>query len=147
MLGRRGILPQVPDSGRAIVAGGEYGSSIRAETYLLDDAFLLQGWNHLVTGGRVPNLGGTVLRRGNHPQTVSTESRAPNLLAMPEQGSHVLKFFFSSRRRHTRCSRDWSSDVCSSDLKIKDTVLRPQGISRFVLPGARYVYSLMQGLL
>src|SRR5690554_6953630 len=26
-------------------------------------------------------------------------------------------FFFSSRRRHTRCGRDWSSDVCSSDLK------------------------------
>src|SRR2546422_1474986 len=25
-------------------------------------------------------------------------------------------FFFSSRSRHTRCSRDWSSDVCSSDL-------------------------------
>src|SRR2546429_6011983 len=30
--------------------------------------------------------------------------------------SCVLFFFFSSRRRHTRCSRDWSSDVCSSDL-------------------------------
>src|SRR5690606_41068988 len=27
-------------------------------------------------------------------------------------------FFFSSRRRHTRFSRDWSSDVCSSDLPI-----------------------------
>src|SRR5215475_14786414 len=27
-------------------------------------------------------------------------------------------FFFSSRRRHTRFSRDWSSDVCSSDLSI-----------------------------
>src|ERR1041385_5785733 len=27
----------------------------------------------------------------------------------------VILFFFSSRRRHTRCSRDWSSDVCSSD--------------------------------
>src|SRR5437870_13897963 len=26
-------------------------------------------------------------------------------------------FFFSSRRRHTRWPRDWSSDVCSSDLK------------------------------
>src|SRR5690554_8024495 len=26
-------------------------------------------------------------------------------------------FFFSSRRRHTRCGRDWSSDVCSSDLE------------------------------
>src|SRR5207245_8627702 len=25
-------------------------------------------------------------------------------------------FFFSCRRRHTRCYRDWSSDVCSSDL-------------------------------
>src|SRR5690554_4531475 len=28
-------------------------------------------------------------------------------------------FFFSSRRRHTRCGRDWSSDVCSSDLPGK----------------------------
>src|SRR3712207_7772089 len=28
----------------------------------------------------------------------------------------VLFFFFSSRRRHTRYWRDWSSDVCSSDL-------------------------------
>src|SRR2546429_2725974 len=28
----------------------------------------------------------------------------------------ICLFFFSSRRRHTRCSRDWSSDVCSSDL-------------------------------
>src|SRR5690606_39362829 len=28
----------------------------------------------------------------------------------------LFVFFFSSRRRHTRFSRDWSSDVCSSDL-------------------------------
>src|SRR5690606_40934944 len=28
----------------------------------------------------------------------------------------LIFFFFSSRRRHTRFSRDWSSDVCSSDL-------------------------------
>src|SRR5207249_8887803 len=28
----------------------------------------------------------------------------------------ILFFFFSSRRRHTRSKRDWSSDVCSSDL-------------------------------
>src|SRR5207247_7713167 len=27
-------------------------------------------------------------------------------------------FFFSSRRRHTRSTRDWSSDVCSSDLEV-----------------------------
>ena len=31
-------------------------------------------------------------------------------------------FFFSSRRRHTRCSRDWSSDVCSSDLQLRKNV-------------------------
>src|SRR5699024_11853120 len=29
---------------------------------------------------------------------------------------HQHFFFFSSRRRHTRSKRDWSSDVCSSDL-------------------------------
>src|SRR5699024_11731460 len=28
----------------------------------------------------------------------------------------TVYFFFSSRRRHTRSKRDWSSDVCSSDL-------------------------------
>src|SRR5262245_13385264 len=32
-------------------------------------------------------------------------------------------FFFSSRRRHTRCLRDWSSDVCSSDLALKEKKL------------------------
>src|SRR3712207_7660956 len=30
----------------------------------------------------------------------------------------MLFFFFSSRRRHTRYWRDWSSDVCSSDLAV-----------------------------
>src|SRR5215510_15812585 len=30
----------------------------------------------------------------------------------------ALVFFFSSRRRHTRWPRDWSSDVCSSDLDL-----------------------------
>src|SRR5690606_40466943 len=32
---------------------------------------------------------------------------------------YISLFFFSSRRRHTRFSRDWSSDVCSSDLAEK----------------------------
>src|SRR3989449_1688423 len=32
------------------------------------------------------------------------------------------RFFFSSRRRHTRCSRDWSSDVCSSDLERPEQI-------------------------
>src|SRR3989442_3469560 len=34
-------------------------------------------------------------------------------------------FFFSSRRRHTRCGRDWSSDVCSSDLGRAASLGRP----------------------
>src|SRR5215470_14007916 len=37
--------------------------------------------------------------------------------------SMMFFFFFSSRRRHTRCYRDWSSDVCSSDLERPDLVL------------------------
>src|SRR5690606_39711511 len=37
---------------------------------------------------------------------------------------HFLRlFFFSSRRRHTRFSRDWSSDVCSSDLSSIEDII------------------------
>src|SRR5690606_23340423 len=42
----------------------------------------------------------------------------------------LFLFFFSSRRRHTRFSRDWSSDVCSSDLAWSDAlsdVALPEG--------------------
>src|SRR3712207_8223066 len=38
-----------------------------------------------------------------------------------------LVFFFSSRRRHTRYWRDWSSDVCSSDLAGKSLIARFDG--------------------
>src|SRR5690606_40135561 len=36
---------------------------------------------------------------------------------------YSIFFFFSSRRRHTRFSRDWSSDVCSSDLTLFNSLL------------------------
>src|SRR5439155_16929093 len=40
-------------------------------------------------------------------------------------------FFFSSRRRHTRWPRDWSSDVCSSDLGTEaEAVAKPVGSAR-----------------
>src|SRR5256885_9911126 len=42
-------------------------------------------------------------------------------------------FFFSSRRRHTRCSPDWSSDVCSSDLGMVRTT-RGAAIQESELP-------------
>src|SRR5690606_40616528 len=37
--------------------------------------------------------------------------------------SRIIPFFFSSRRRHTRFSRDWSSDVCSSDLGVLSSIV------------------------
>src|SRR5207249_6431366 len=45
-------------------------------------------------------------------------------------------FFFSSRRRHTRSKRDWSSDVCSSDLILTGEALdglgrTPEAIAEF----------------
>src|SRR5256884_171671 len=48
-----------------------------------------------------------------------------------------LCFFFSSRRRHTRCSRDWSSDVCSSDLVLDLHGLTGLRGQRFGFSGAR----------
>src|SRR2546422_8747436 len=47
----------------------------------------------------------------------------------------VFFFFFSSRRRHTRCSRDWSSDVCSSDLTGAGVQSLMSGIAE-LLPAA-----------
>src|SRR5438445_8149639 len=41
-------------------------------------------------------------------------------------------FFFSSRRRHTRYWRDWSSDVCSSDLYHSYPQLLPRGVAPFL---------------
>src|SRR5690606_37974608 len=49
-------------------------------------------------------------------------------------------FFFSSRRRHTRFSRDWSSDVCSSDLEV----LNQHGYDAYIVGGA--VRDLIAGL-
>src|SRR2546422_7412010 len=49
------------------------------------------------------------------------KSAVPALIEAMEQDD----FFFSSRRRHTRCSRDWSSDVCSSDLVAVVTPVAP----------------------
>ena len=41
----------------------------------------------------------------------------------------VVLFFFSSRRRHTRLVRDWSSDVCSSDLKKRRSAAEQGNVS------------------
>src|SRR5438067_8154919 len=41
-----------------------------------------------------------------------------------------MAFLFSSRRRHTRSKRDWSSDVCSSDLANLTIAMRQQDSGR-----------------
>src|SRR6266496_5278511 len=66
-------------------------------------------------------------------------------------------FFFSSRRRHTRSLRDWSSDVCSSDLvvspaltegpyfvdeKLERSDIRPDPMDNTVSAGAPLVLKL-----
>src|SRR5690606_39932984 len=57
-----------------------------------------------------------------------------------------VAFFFSSRRRHTRFSRDWSSDVCSSDLpsraarhatRSKLPLITSAQLLRSIAPGAK----------
>src|SRR5687768_18510243 len=50
----------------------------------------------------------------------------------------VFVLFFSSRRRHTRCSRDWSSDVCSSDLRFLDWSQRTEHFHFFIANGIRF---------
>src|SRR5699024_11407048 len=47
-----------------------------------------------------------------------------------------LVFFFSSRRRHTRSKRDWSSDVCSSDLLQQLLLAFLSGLQQSVVIGA-----------
>src|SRR5207253_7537691 len=56
--------------------------------------------------------------------------------------AYVYIFFFSSRRRHTRWPRDWSSDVCSSDLTGRgqyiDVCLLEAGVSLAVWEAGKY---------
>ena len=51
-------------------------------------------------------------------------------------------FFFSSRRRHTRSDRDWSSDVCSSDLGRNPCPGRHRSIRRARLISFRPRFSI-----
>src|SRR2546429_3391815 len=54
-----------------------------------------------------------------------------HMLGCPAGRWERAVFCFSSRRRHTRCSRDWSSDVCSSDLDLRITreMVLPDGVT------------------
>src|SRR3954462_11176643 len=75
------------------------------------------------TGGAPPHLGRKAAcggrATGPAPATQPTK---------PEVGDReVVVLFLSSRRRHTRLSGDWSSDVCSSDLDPPDSRISSLG--------------------
>src|SRR5690606_40027031 len=50
----------------------------------------------------------------------------------------MFYFFFSSRRRHTRFSRDWSSDVCSSDLRAAKLIQRSDALLDIIAAVVRH---------
>src|SRR6266508_4360625 len=52
------------------------------------------------------------------------------------------RFFFSSRRRHTSWPRDWSSDVCSSDLPFSRTI-SPRTLVRYL--HTRFLQEVIEG--
>src|SRR5690606_39853388 len=55
-------------------------------------------------------------------------------------------FFFSSRRRHTRFSRDWSSDVCSSDLvEVRHARGAGREVREYDVVGSEYLASVSDG--
>src|SRR5205809_1387342 len=67
-------------------------------------------------------------------------------------GFNTKNFFFSSRRRRTRCSRDWSSDVCSSDLgldlgQIEDVNEKQAEYLGDILESGRHLLSLINDIL
>src|SRR5207249_6480890 len=72
-------------------------------------------------GGLVPSRkrgrGRLPPSRGRHERNVGRVDTLPTP-CVPDRRGRCRYFFFSSRRRHTRSKRDWSSDVCSSDLPI-----------------------------
>src|SRR5262245_64384072 len=59
------------------------------------------------------------------------------IVFMPLCSFGLCVFFFSSRRRHTRCLSDWSSDVCSSDLSVLESRLSRAPARRLSLSRSR----------
>src|SRR5690606_40192711 len=57
-----------------------------------------------------------------------------------------LCFFFSSRRRHTRFSRDWSSDVCSSDLIERHFLAMLPGSADAIITDTKKVVNTLNSL-
>src|SRR5207249_7403752 len=73
-------------------------------------------------------------------------SPRPHAIRRARGSSVDTCFFFSSRRRHTRSKRDWSSDVCSSDLGLRDLGVFTRELVRDLIQKVRGVAELEQEL-
>src|SRR2546429_4345873 len=92
-------------------------------------------------------------RRADVPMVVQLERRG-GLRGRATACANQVFFFFSSRRRHTRCSRDWSSDVCSSDLlALRDAIAASLGamlaweLSHYLLGHPKPVFAAVTALV
>src|SRR5471030_3485337 len=70
-----------------------------------------------LAGGAMSKLFGGGQKAASGGIQVDVLATDNNTVGMGDAG--IRFFFFSSRRRHTRCLSDWSSDVCSSDLDYR----------------------------
>src|SRR5207249_8223524 len=59
----------------------------------------------------------------------------------------LITFFFSSRRRHTRSKRDWSSDVCSSDLDPQSFLVLPRVLAGTAMFPIIVALAIVTGIL
>src|SRR2546421_5299279 len=71
---------------------------------------------HVVRGGSAVSRELSRLFLSGRPCRCSEDNLSRGRGTSSSASTFVCCFFFSSRRRHTRSDRDWSSDVCSSDL-------------------------------
>src|SRR5438105_8576317 len=88
-----GAMSKLFGGGQKVASGGIQGDVLATDnnTVGMGDA----GIKSAIQGSNVPN----------------PDEAVPSFVS----GAMAKAFFFSSRRRHTRSTRDWSSDVCSSD--------------------------------
>src|SRR6266852_3939105 len=77
----------------------------------------------------------SVLQLANEATAAAAASFAYHSLVPGGGRTAAIRFFFSSRGRHTRCYRDWSSDVCSSDLNAKIVAFAFEGLQAEGSPG------------